>query len=57
MKMVTEGKRLQIPERAALPPASAGFDGLGLYEDLIRKCWAEDPKARPTFTEVIAYLR
>ncbi|GAB4821070.1 hypothetical protein N2152v2_008116 [Parachlorella kessleri] len=57
MKMVSEGRRLQVPPRSALPPASQGFEGLGLYEDLIRKCWAGEPGERPTFTEVIADLR
>ncbi|GAB4823443.1 hypothetical protein N2152v2_010489 [Parachlorella kessleri] len=57
MKLVSEGQRLQVPARSALPPSSQGFEGLDLYEELIHKCWAEDPKDRPTFAEVIGYLR
>ncbi|GAB4823442.1 hypothetical protein N2152v2_010488 [Parachlorella kessleri] len=57
MKLVSEGQRLQVPARSALPPSSQGFEGLDLYEELVAKCWAEDPKERPTFADVIGYLR
>jgi hypothetical protein len=54
--VVREGKRLQIPDRDSLPPASQGFTGLDAYEGLIRQCWAQDPADRPTFGKVIPQL-
>lgn len=43
--MVTRGERPPIP--AGCPPA---------YEALIRRCWASDPKDRPTAASVLKDL-
>ncbi|KAL6785226.1 hypothetical protein ACKKBG_A02970 [Auxenochlorella protothecoides x Auxenochlorella symbiontica] len=56
--VVTEGGRLAVPDRAALPgPDTQDWDGLDAYVDLIRACWAQNPNDRPTFSEVIPVLR
>ncbi|GAB4822160.1 hypothetical protein N2152v2_009206 [Parachlorella kessleri] len=55
--LVTEGKRLQVPEPAKLPGHGGNFVGLGDYIDLMHKCWAQAPEDRPTFDEVLAELR
>lgn len=58
VSMVTEGRRLEIPPRAALPgPDTSAFDGLDSYVGLICRCWAQDPENRPSFQEIIAELR
>ena len=55
---MTEGGRLEVPARAALPgPDDATFAGLDDYVALMRRCWAHAPEARPTFSEVIGALR
>ncbi len=55
-KVVMGGGRLEIPpDPAALPGGT--FGGVDLFTALIRKCWAQDPAARPTFADIIADLK
>ena len=49
-KLSPQNLSFPIPRR----PPQVVMDG---YEALIRKCWADDPKARPSFLEVIEELR
>lgn len=56
--VVTEGGRLEIPSRDALPgPDTATFEGLDQYIALMGRSWAHIPESRPTFQEIIAELR
>ena len=56
--MVTEGGRLEVPSRDALPgPDTANFARLDDYVALMRRCWAHIPDDRPTFQEIISELR
>ncbi|KAG7668202.1 putative Serine/threonine-protein kinase CTR1 [Nannochloris sp. 'desiccata'] len=56
--VVTEGGRLEVPDRSALPgPDTMQFEELDQYVALMRKCWAHNPEDRPTFQEIIAELR
>lgn len=55
--IVMDGGRLEVPAAEALPGGGGSFEGLDAYVALIRKCWAQNPLDRPTFSEVIAQLR
>jgi hypothetical protein len=52
---VTSGSRLAVPDADTLP--GGGFDGLGAYVSLMRRCWEADPGLRPGFEEVVQELR
>lgn len=55
--VVTEGGRLAVPDRAALPgPDTQDWDGLDAYATSSAPCWAQNPNDRPTFSEVIPVL-
>ncbi len=47
LRQVRDGKRPPIPES----------DATGLQADLIQRCWAQDPAARPSFQHVLEYLK
>jgi serine/threonine protein kinase len=56
--VVTEGGRLEVTDRSALPgPDTMQFEELDKYVALMRKCWAHNPDDRPSFQEIIAELR
>ncbi|KDD73320.1 protein tyrosine kinase [Helicosporidium sp. ATCC 50920] len=56
--LVTEGGRLPIPAREALPGADTkDFRGLDAFVGLVRDCWAQNANDRPAFGEVIQRLR
>lgn len=58
VKFVTQGGRLAIPEREALPgPDSAAFGGLDDYVALIQACWQQNPEERPSFAAIVEVLR
>jgi len=58
MRAVTGGERLEIPDKKDLPgPDTKEFKGLDGYVALMERCWAQDPAARPNFSEVIIELR
>ena len=53
---VMEGQRPEVPPSSALP--GGGFRGLPAYMALMKRCWAQEPGARPaSFAEVLAALR
>ena len=53
---VMEGQRPEEPPAGALP--GGGFRDLAAYTALMRRCWAQEPRARPaSFAEVLAALR
>lgn len=57
-RLVTGGSRPETPEdRSLLPGPATSFEGLETYVDLMRRCWAQSPADRPSFTEVIVVLR
>ena len=45
-RLVTSGKRLPLGKKVP-----------GFYRDLICLCWHQDPKARPSFVEIVEHLR
>jgi hypothetical protein len=47
MRQVRDGKRPPIPES----------DAAGLQADLIQRCWAQDPTMRPSFQQILEYLK
>jgi hypothetical protein len=47
LRLVREGKRPPIPES----------DAAGLQADLIQRCWAQDPSVRPSFQQILEYLK
>ena len=54
--LVTEGSaRPEIPPVEAQP--SKTFPGYEDYVKLMQRCWAQDPEARPDFTQIISALR
>ncbi|KAK9816226.1 hypothetical protein WJX74_006734 [Apatococcus lobatus] len=54
--LVTEGSaRPEIPPIEAQP--SKTFPGYEDYVKLMQRCWAQDPEARPDFTQIISALR
>lgn len=55
---VCEGERLALPSRESLPGASPPDPAsLAAYVALMRRCWAQDPAARPNFASISADLR
>jgi hypothetical protein len=51
------GERPKIPNVLEMPgPRAAGFAGLGLYVELMQRCWSQHPEERPTFHDVIDAL-
>lgn len=55
--MITSGERLPVPSLAELPGTPPPATLYGAYVALMRRCWAQDPGARPSFSEVIVELR
>lgn len=51
------GLRLPIPSPEDLPGAEKVFPGLDRYIALLKRCWAQEPAARPTFGEIVTELR
>lgn len=55
---LSRGERLEIPPPRALPgPHSATWPHLLQYIALLKRCWAQDPAARPDFKQIMAELR
>lgn len=57
---VLEGGRPEVPPISELPGSDTpqfALHGLDAYLRLMRRCWAADPAARPTFQQVAAELR
>jgi hypothetical protein len=55
---IISGGRLPIPPVEDLPgPGAAEFAGLEEYMALMNRCWAQDPRNRPGFKEIINDLR
>lgn len=52
-----KGERPEAPSEAPGALAGGAFPGFPAYCALMRRCWAEDPDARPPFEAVIAELR
>jgi len=52
-----KGERPEAPSEAPGALAGGAFPGFPAYCALMRRCWAEDPGARPPFEAVIAELR
>lgn len=58
VRFVAEGGRLEFPEPSKLPgPGSGEFEGLQDYIALVNRCWAQDPKDRPSFQQIVDDLR
>eukprot|EP00884_Botryococcus_braunii_P018261 jgi/Botrbrau1/5118/Bobra.0128s0026.1 len=57
--IVAIAERRQRPEIPANPASTPGgsFSGISEYIALIKRCWAEDPRQRPLFDQVIGDLR
>ncbi|KAL4436932.1 hypothetical protein ABPG75_004071 [Micractinium tetrahymenae] len=56
--IVSDGGRLDIPSRDQLPgPDSQEWVALDAYVALLQRCWAQEPRDRPLFKEVISELR
>lgn len=55
--MVSSGERLAVPAREELPGAPPSPALYTRYTDLIRRCWAQQPDARPAFADVCTELR
>jgi hypothetical protein len=56
--VVINGGRLEVPSRSELPgPGGGDFEGYEAYVALLRRCWAQSPFDRPTFSEIIKELR
>ncbi|PSC74168.1 Serine threonine-kinase CTR1 [Micractinium conductrix] len=51
VSLVVGGGRLEVPPRGALPGADTPtFTGLEAYLALMRRCWAQNPCDRPSFS-------
>ncbi|KAK9812343.1 hypothetical protein WJX73_004122 [Symbiochloris irregularis] len=57
MRALTEGERLDLPDPTPVEAAAGEGPIVKGLTDLIAKCWAHDPAARPTFPTIIASLR
>ncbi len=58
VKYVVCGGRPLLPDRHALPGHDTpSFANLDSYISLMEKCWAQDPKERPSFQEISNMLR
>ncbi len=55
--MITSGERLPVPALADLPGAPPPAPLYEAFVALMRRCWAQDPADRPTFSQVIVELR
>ena len=56
--MVMAGGRLEVPaDRSQLPGLLGSPEDLEGYIALIHSCWAQDPALRPSFQDIISYLR
>ncbi len=53
-KAVTSGIRLDVPDDARLPQSGTAAVA---YVDLMRQCWAQEPRNRPSFSHIIAVLK
>ena len=55
---VLSGRRLQVPDPAALPgPAADSPEAFAAYVQLMQQCWAQAPGDRPSYPEVVQALR
>jgi hypothetical protein len=50
---VLQGRR---PERP-MPPECDGAEMTDDYWTLVQRCWSQDPRARPSMGEVVAYFQ
>lgn len=57
------GERPIVPDVAGLPGPAEDKEifnstgGLSAYIALMRRCWAQDPQDRPTFSEIQARMK
>lgn len=52
-----KGERPEVPSDAPGALLGGTFPGFPAYCALMRRCWAEEPAARPGFEDIIAGLR
>lgn len=55
--MIASGERLPVPALQELPGAPPPAQLYDAYVALMRRCWAQQPADRPTFSQVIVELR
>ncbi|KAI7840638.1 hypothetical protein COHA_005659 [Chlorella ohadii] len=55
---VLGGGRPEVPPVQQIPGEDTPqFEGLAAYIELMQRCWAQDPSARPDFSAVVAELK
>lgn len=53
-RKILDGERLAFPSVEELPPTGQGLDD---YIALVKKCWLDEPTARPSFAQIVPELR
>jgi hypothetical protein len=56
LEVVRDGQRPLVPDNLA-DLHGGTFDGVELYIDLMKKCWAQEPSERPKFIDAVTELQ